>query len=316
MGYNISDLGGETTGAFDDWAATLDLSDPSATTVSGDFSVVPIFGGTPSEATDGYTFSALSDPTFGSLTFNTTDGTYTFTVDRDAVFSSGTDQVVSFTVTGQSGTSSDTDTVVITILICVARGTMIDTLDGPVPVEDLEKGDQVITVDRGPQTVRWIGSRKVTKADLLADPSMYPVCICKDALGEGRPNRDLHVTQNHRVYLEDWRAELLFGEPQVLAPAKSLLNDKSIFRDRSVTSVEYFHVLFDDHNVIFTNGAPTESLHPGLYLVSTLTEESREELIRLLPELQDPDTYGSTARYGLKPWEATLLQSSDSEVWN
>ena len=47
MGYNISDLGGETTGAFDDWAATLDLSDPSATTVSGDFSVVPIFGGTP-----------------------------------------------------------------------------------------------------------------------------------------------------------------------------------------------------------------------------------------------------------------------------
>ena len=192
---------------------------------------------------------------------------------------------------------------------------MIDTLDGPVPVEDLEKGDRVITVDRGPQTVRWIGSRKVTKADLLADPSMYPVCICKDALGGGRPNRDLHVTQNHRVYLEDWRAERLFGEPQVLAPAKSLLNDKSIFRDRSVTSVEYFHVLFDDHNVIFTNGAPTESLHPGLYLVSTLTEESREELIRLLPELQDPNTYGPTVRYGLKPWEATLLQSSDIEVW-
>ena len=96
MGYNISDVGGETTGAFDDWAATLDLSDPSATTVSGDFSVVPIFGGTPSEATDGYTFSALSDPTFGSLTFNTTDGTYTFTVDRDAVFSSGTNRFGSF----------------------------------------------------------------------------------------------------------------------------------------------------------------------------------------------------------------------------
>ncbi len=306
MGYDIQDLGGETGGGVDIWTATLDLSDPSATTVSGDFDVVPLFG-SPTEATDGYTFSAVSDPTYGTLTYNTTDGTYTFTVDRDAVIESGSDQVVSFTVTGQSGSSSDTDTVVITILICVARGTLIDTPDGPVPVETLAKGDMVTTLDRGPQPVRWVGSRKVTRADMAADPSKCPVRIRRDALGKNNPDQDLLVTQNHRIYLEDWRAELLFGDPQVLVPAKSLLNDSSIFRDRSVTSIEYFHVLFDDHNVIYTNGAPTESLHPGLYLVSTLSEDSRDELLRLLPELEDPDAYGTTARHGLKLWEARLL---------
>lgn len=311
MGYNISDVGGEAINGVDVWEATLDLSDPTATTVSGDFDVVSIFGGgSLGEATDGYVFSALSDPSYGSLSFNTTDGTYTFTVDKDAVFASGTDQVVSFTVTGTSGGNSDTDTVVITILICVARGTRIDTPSGTVLVEDLEPGDLVTTLDKPPQQVRWIGSRKVSSAELMADPSMCPIRISKGALGGNTPRRDLIVSQNHRIMLENWRAELLYGDSEVLVPAKSLINDQTIRRDHNVTEVEYFHVLFDDHEVIFTEGAPTESLHPGHYVMSTMAQSSRDELVRLLPELDDPLAYGSAARRSLKPWESQLLQSN------
>lgn len=316
MGYNISDIGGNTGGGPDVWTATLDLSDPSASTVSGDFNVLLTFGGgfiDVGEA-DSYSFSAVSNPAYGSVVGDPVDGTYTFTVDRDAVIASGSDQVISFTVTGTSGGDTDSDTVVITILICVARGTLIRTPDGLVPVENLQIGDLVATLDRDPQPVRWIGSRKISAQDLAQDPDNYPIRLRAGALGPGSPSRDLLVTQNHRIFLQDWRAELLFGESQVLVPAKSLLNDSTICRDYSVDEIEYFHVLFDDHNVIFTEDAPTESLHPGLYLMSSMTQASQRELLRLLPDVDRPDGYGTTARHGLKPWEGELLFPVTDEV--
>lgn len=308
MGYNIQDVGGTTSDAGGNvWTATLDLTDPGATTVTGDFDAFTIFGNA-GEANAGYTFSAVSNPLFGSVVGNPVDGTYTFTVDKAATMASGSDQVVNFTVTGADTLGTQTDTVVITLLICVARGTLVQTPCGAVPVETLQAGDLVNTLDRPPQPVRWIGSRKVDTAELRADASLYPIRIKQGALGENRPQRDLLVTQNHRIYLEDWRAELLFAEPQVLVPAKSLLNDSTILRDVSVQEIEYFHLLFDDHNVIFTDGAPTESLHPGNYTMSAMTPESQQELKRLLPRLDTPDGYGATARYGLKPWEGTMLR--------
>jgi Hint domain-containing protein len=311
MGYNISDVGGQATDGVDVWNATLDLNDPTATTVSGDFDVVSILGGgSQGEATDGYVFSALSDPTMGTLTSSAVDGTYTFTVDPGAVHDSGTDQVISFTITGTSGGSTDTDTVVITILICVARGTRIATRTGAVPVEDLLPGDLIETLDGGFQPVRWIGSRRIGAPEMRADGRLRPVRIRAGALGGGRPLRDLVVSPQHRVYLEDWRAELLFGENQVLVPAKSLINDLNIRRDHSPGGVEYFHLLFNEHQIIFTEGAPTESFHPGAYTLSGMDSDARHELIRLFPELAGGQGYGELARQGLKPWEARLLPMS------
>jgi len=307
MGYNISDVGGEVSGGVDVWTFTLDLTDPSATTVSGDFDVVSLVSGdSTGEATDGYTFSALSDPTLGTLTFNQTDGTWTFTVDRAAVIATGQDQVISFTVTGTSGSNTDTDTINITILICVARGTLIDTPQGPVPVEALTPGDLVTTLDGPPQPLRWIGARRVDAAELARDPSLRPIRIGAGALGPGVPARDLVVSPQHRVYLQDWRAELFFGTGQVLVPAKSLVNDSRISVDRAAEEVEYFHVLFDTHQIMFTEGAATESFHPGTYSVSALDRATRNELDRLFPGLSGGQ-YGDTARPSLRVWEARML---------
>jgi Hint domain-containing protein len=310
MGYNISDVGGEATGGLSDWVATLDLSLSNATTISGDFDVVPIFGGSNSEATDGYTFSALSNPTLGSLVFNTVDGTYTFTVDWSAVIATGSDQVVSFDVTGTSGADSDTDTVTINLLICVARGTKIETTTGPKPVETLEQGDLVVTMDGPPQHVRWVGSRKITSAEISADPSLRPIRFSVDALGKGLPNQPLIVSPQHRVFLQDWRAQLMFGEEQVLVPAKSLVNDGTIRRDHDSDGVEYFHVLFDEHQIIFTDGLATESFFPAAYTLSELADPVREELFKLFPHLRKGSEYGSSARPALRPWEARMLKKA------
>lgn len=312
MGYNISETSGNTTGGPSDWAQTLDLSDPSATSVSGDFDVVPLFGGgSPSEATDGYVFSAVSNPGYGTLVTNATTGEYTFIVDRSAVITSGTDQVITFTVTGTSGGSSDEDTVTITILICVARGTLIETPDGPLPVETLSVGDRVVTLDGPPQPVRWIGSRHLSQQDLACTPTLRPIRITADALGPGVPSRDLLVSPQHRVLLDGWRAELFLAEPQVLVPAKMLVNDHSITVDHEVTEVEYFHLLFDSHQIILTEGLATESFFPGDHAMDELDRAVRDEIVQLFPQLRDPASYGDPARPSLRTWEARVLMGPE-----
>jgi hypothetical protein len=317
MGYNISETTGSTgggTAGLDTWTFQLALDGSNPTGVSGDFAEIPIGGGTPTEPSNGYSFGSLSTTQYGTLTFtDTTTGQFTFTLDKAALIASGSDQVVTFTVTGDDGGSTDTDTVIINLLICVARGTEIGTPDGPVPVEELKPGDFVSTRDRGPRPVRWIGSRRVTPFEMRTDPSLRPIRIMPGALGPGRPARALRVSPQHRILVGDWRTELFFGEDEVLVPAKALADGDRIHVDRAADEVEYFHVLFDTHEIMMTEGLPTESFHPGDYALREMEAASRRELLAILPVLAEPGSGPPTARMALRGWEGRLLQSRQPE---
>ncbi|MDR9393362.1 MAG: Hint domain-containing protein [Roseovarius sp.] len=311
MGYNISEVTGATgggTGGLDTWTFDVALNGSAVTTVSGDFDEVPIGGGPGGEAAAGYDFSVTSGGAFGTLAADPTTGAFTFTIDRGAVFGSGSDQTVEIAVTGGDGENSDTDTVFINLTICIARGTLIETESGPVPVEQLRIGDRVRTVDGSAQPVRWVGCRNVPARELLADPALRPVRIAAGALGKNRPARELTVSPQHRILVGDWRAELFFGESQVLVPAKALVNGTTIRIDHDADGVAYFHVLFDRHEIMLTEGLPTESFHPGDYALRALESATRDELHKLFPELVDGAGAPETARMVLRPWESALLQ--------
>ncbi len=309
MGYNISEVSGASTGGVSDWFFEATLNGTSVTTVSGDFDEVPLFGGGGSSESDqGYGFVIVSGDEYGDIVFDSTTGEFTFEIDRDAVFDSGSDQVITILVTGTDTQGTDEDTITITLLICVARGTLIETEDGPIPVESLRKGALVRTADGPAQPVRWIGSRKISELEMRADPSLRPIRIAAGALGEDRPSRDLLVSPQHRILVEDWRAELMFGDTEVLVPAKALLNDTTVRIDHGAREVEYFHVLFDSHQIMLTEGLPTESFHPGDYALRDIDACARQELLRLFPALSTAHGVGPTARKALRPWEGALLQ--------
>ncbi len=314
MAYNIGDVSGNAVGGgtnnIDTWTFTGDLMDSGMTVITGDFNEMDLGGGDLGEAAGGYTFGPLSTTAYGSLSFNTTDGTFSFAINRQAVFQSLADQQVSFTVTGFDGAgNSETDTVFINLLICVARGTLIDTPDGPRRVESLSIGDVVTTIDDGPQPVRWIGSRHVDRSELKADPSHRPIRIKAGALGQGRPWRDLLVSPQHRVLQQDWRSQVYYGEDEVLAPAKSLVDGTSIIVDTDMQEVEYFHILLDRHQIILTEGAQTESFLPGPWSLEMLTPQSRADLLRLFPGLvSDPGAYGPAARPMVKGRDGIVLR--------
>lgn len=193
-------------------------------------------------------------------------------------------------------------------IICFTPGAMITTPRGQVAVEDLEVGDLVITADNGLQAIRWIGKKRMTGARLQAFPELRPVRIRKDAFGEGLPERDMWVSPQHRMLVKSERTMLDYGENEVLVPAKGLLNDMSVTIDYGLRETEYVHILFDKHEVIFANGTPTESFHPGQHALDTIEDNARDELYEIFPELMDdPKEYGPSARLSLKVREVQSL---------
>lgn len=229
----------------------------------------------------GVTFYTAS----GGLYFTPTDGT---TLENGATFLAST-----FTPTSSSVPVPNL------LPVCFTPGTLILTPRGEVPVERLEVGDLVVTRDRGAQPLRWIGRRRVVGQGIFA-----PVRIMAGALGNAR---DLLVSQQHRMLLTGWQAELLFGESEVLAAAKHLVNGDTI-RLAPCETVEYLHIMFDRHEIVTSELIPSESFYAG-GLAAERDPQIRTELAALFPELagQGRDPAPCVARRVLRAHEARLL---------
>ena len=191
---------------------------------------------------------------------------------------------------------------------CFTPGTVIDTIDGGVRVEDLTVGQRVLTRDNGYQTVRWIGRKVLGAAQLRANPRLQPVQIAKGALGSGLPLRDMIVSPQHRMLMTGRRAELFFGETEVLVAAIHLVGQPGITR-LSVDRVIYLHVMFDAHEIVLGDGSWTESFQPGQQALSGLDAAQRNELFEIFPELRTAAGCNSWegARLSLRAREAQVL---------
>lgn len=176
---------------------------------------------------------------------------------------------------------------------CFTAGTLIDTDHGPIAVEHLTSGMRLTTLDNGFQPVRAVLSRVVPGECLFA-----PVVISKGALGN---KRELVVSPAHKMMVSGWRVELMFGCEQMLASARTLINGDTIYR-RPVSEVQYFHILLDQHEIIFAEEAATES-----YFLDSASDmdESAQELQALFPDVFD--RMGTIARPVLRGYETKAL---------
>lgn len=184
-------------------------------------------------------------------------------------------------------------------IVCFTSGTQIETVDGPRAIETLRPGDLVRTRDDGYQPLRWVGSKTVPAHGALA-----PVLFKPGAIGNARA---LRVSPLHRMLMSDWRVELLTGDAEALVPARNLVNGRDILREEG-GMVTYVHILFDHHQIVFAEGCPSESLHPGDCALNALAGESRAEVVALFPELeQDTNSYGPAAAAVVKGFQATCI---------
>lgn len=173
------------------------------------------------------------------------------------------------------------------LIPCFTAGTLIATGRGEVKVEDLVVGDLVLTVDRGLQAIRWVGSKILSPQDLALAPNLAPIQIEAGALGPDLPHVTLTVSPQHRCLVRSKIAERIAGEAEVLVAAKHLLGTPGVSVVPADQPVTYIHLLFDRHELVWSNGAVTESLYLGEQAMSSVDAEARDEILTLFPKLAE-----------------------------
>ena len=135
--------------------------------------------------------------------------------------------------------------------VCYARGTMIRTQGGDLPVETLRPGVLVVTLVDGamvPRTVKWIGHRRIELSRHPRPETVAPIRIERDAFAANIPHRDLLLSPDHAIFVDD-----------KLICARQLVNGTTIRHERDWTAVDYYHVELDRHAILLAEGLPAES---------------------------------------------------------
>ena len=172
---------------------------------------------------------------------------------------------------------------------------------GDVLIEDLRVGDLVVTADNGPQRIRWIGRSHFGARALATTPRLRPVLIRRGVLGA---ERDLLVSRQHGLLIGDHLVRSIHLTDR---PGIRIANGR-----RSVT---YFHLMFDAHQIIFSEHIPTESFLPGPFTFATFSEARLREFEAAFPgligQVRDlaaaPERRSLTARQFVHPRDAGSL---------
>jgi hypothetical protein len=236
---------------------TLDFSQTS----SSNSTTIDVDGGT-----DGTDNDTLDLTGLGRFTLSETIDPDGDSTSGTATFDSG--QVVNFSE-------------IENLTVCFANGTRIRTENGIYPIEALKVGERLVTRDNGLQTIRWIGNRALGAEKLAAYPNLQPIRIAAGALGQGMPSRDLVVSPQHRIVVRSRIAIRMFDAQEVFVPAKHLLGVKGVTIAHDMTTVTYYHLLCDNHEIIEADGAFAETLYTGTEAMKAMTPEALEE-IRLI----------------------------------
>lgn len=249
------------------------------------------------------TWSISSSASYGTATINPTTGVWSYDLNdsHPAVHALDPGDTLTdvFTVFMLDADGrSDTQVVTITIngAVCFAAGTMIETPDGPCPVETLTAGDLVETVDHGPQPLRWIGRMSFSAAQAARDASLRPVRIEPGALGPGCPRTPLRVSRQHRLLVTGEVALCAFGTSEALIPAIQLTDLPGIALERSAGRITYYHLLLDQHEILLADGAPCESFLLGRQALRTLSPEALAEVAEIFPDIRAPGFVPRPAR--------------------
>jgi hypothetical protein len=253
------------SGSFDSGTPRYTLLDFYHYTAAGEAQYDGVINALPTKA-PGSPAGVLSEPFVGgynplSFTYFSFDGTHvTLPYDTPPNIQDGADpgdwaptviDSFGYTTAGLAGPVSTADLQQMNLLgfsvTCFREGTRILTTAGEKPVETLSIGDTVPTVLGTTGRVVWLGRRVLDLSKHPMPRRAWPVMIRAGAFAPGSPARDLYLSPEHSVYINE-----------VLIPVKLLINDSTI-RQVKVDRVVYHHVELDQHDVIQAEGLPCES---------------------------------------------------------
>lgn len=169
-----------------------------------------------------------------------------------------------------------------------ARGTMIATSTGVVAVEDLRPGMQIVTHERGPSPLLWVGSMSLMPEEGDDTPPLTRVMA--DAFGMGRPMPDFLAGPGARLM----QNTAGFTE-QTLRPMHDFQDGMNVIAVRPPSPVQLYHIALHRHATITVAGLTAETFHPGPGFENIMSHEICAQFMALFPHMRRPTEFGGLA---------------------
>lgn len=178
-----------------------------------------------------------------------------------------------------------------------ARGTALDTPQGPRAIEDLCPGDLIDTAEMGPQPVQWVGSMQIIPNAPIADPALGRLTrIMANSFGIHRPMSDVVAGPGARILQRPAHLRDLASTGPVFTPISNAVDGMSVFEVTPPAPVTVYHLCLPRHATIKAAGLEFESYHPGMGIERIMGHNMLTLFLSLFPHIDESADFGPLAR--------------------
>ncbi len=174
-----------------------------------------------------------------------------------------------------------------------ARGTLLQTPQGEIAIEDLQPGDMLWTQSGAPAKVLWIGAGTFVPADVGHRTSL--VRVMSDAFGEGRPDSFLTLGPSARILQTPPHLRGQIGAASLLTPITEFIDGVNVIEVSPPTPVHLFHIVLDRHAAIRAGGLECETFHPGGHATRQVSHAMRDLFLSMFPHIAHITYFGPLA---------------------
>jgi len=173
------------------------------------------------------------------------------------------------------------------------HGTLIQTPEGPVAVEDLAPGTDISTAEGESTTLLWKGAITIVPgAPTLRDGPEKLYRVTADAFGLGRPARDVLLGPDARLLTRDPVVRAAVGADAAFVPVAALADGVSVVEVHPVNPIRVYHLVTAAHHTILAGGLEVETFAPRAAIPESLSHEMLGVFLGLFPHLSTLRDFG------------------------
>lgn len=177
-----------------------------------------------------------------------------------------------------------------------ARGTMIETAMGPMAIEDLLPGDDIVTQDGSTQPLMWKGSTTLVPGHASSqERNLNLTRIMADTFGMQRPLSYVLTGPSARILHTPHHLRALAGGNPILTPVTEFVDGNNVISTAPPTPVELFHICLPRHALIRVGGLEFETYHPGVNATRMISQKMRDLFVGLFDHIQHLTDFGLPA---------------------
>ncbi|PCH73775.1 MAG: hypothetical protein COC12_04530 [Rhodobacteraceae bacterium] len=177
-----------------------------------------------------------------------------------------------------------------------SRGSLVETENGPVAIEDILPGDRVNTTDGTSETVLWKGSTTLVPGRPgPTGRNLRLTRIMPDTFGMQRPMSYVLAGPSARLLNTPDHLRALVGGAQMLTPVQEFVDGMNVIETAPPTPVELFHICLPRHAAIRVGGLEFETYHPGANAVRMISHAMRSLYLNLFAHVDQLSDFGPIA---------------------